>query len=202
MVAELGVAHVAQVRHLGAVADVRLLHFDERAGLGILAELVARAQVGPRADVRACADVRFLYAGTLDHGTFVHGRVDQGGVRADDGVLADHRVALQEGAGQDGGVAADLDIVLDPSGFRFKNGHAVAHPALADAAVVGLGQRGQLHAVVHAFDGERIRSSERADFASGLGGFQRVGQIELTLRVVRLQSGDCLGKHGSLEHVD
>ena len=202
MVAKLGVAHVAQVRHLGAVADVRLLHFDERAGLGILAELVARAQVGPRADVRACADVRFLYAGTLDHGTFVHGCVDQGGVRADDGVLADHRVALQEGAGQDGGVAADLDIVLDPGGFRVKNGHAVAHPALADAAVVGLGQRGQLHAVVHAFDGERIRSGERADLASGLGGFQRVGQIELTLRVVRLQSGDCLGKHGSLEHVD
>ena len=134
MVAKLGVAHVAQVRHLGAVADVRLLHFDERAGLGILAELVARAQVGPRADVRACADVRFLYAGTLDHGTFVHGCVDQGGVRADDGVLADHRVALQEGAGQDGGVAADLDIVLDPGGFRVKNGHAVAHPALADAA--------------------------------------------------------------------
>ena len=190
------------MRHLGAVADVRLLHFDERAGLGILAELVARAQVGPRADVRACADVRFLYAGTLDHGTFVHGCVDQGGVRADDGVLADHRVALQEGAGQDGGVAADLDIVLDPGGFRVKNGHAVAHPALADAAVVGLGQRGQLHAVVHAFDGERIRSGERADLASGLGGFQRVGQIELTLRVVRLQSGDCLGKHGSLEHVD
>ena len=135
--------------------------------------------------------MRFLYAGTLDHGTFVHGCVDQGGVRADDGVLADHRVALQEGAGQDGGVAADLDIVLDPGGFRVENGHAVAHPALADAAVVGLGQRGQLHAVVHAFDGERIRSGERADLASGLGGFQRVGQIELTLRVVRLQSGDC-----------
>ena len=45
---QAGRRHVAQVRHLGAVADVRLLHFDERAGLGILAELVARAQVGPR----------------------------------------------------------------------------------------------------------------------------------------------------------
>ena len=202
VVAEPGVAHIAQVRHFGAVADVRLLHLDECAGLGVLAELVARTQVGPRSDVRARPDMRFLHTGTFDYRTLVHGRVDKGGVRADDGVLADHRMALQEGAGQDGGVAADLDVVLDPGGLRIENGHAIAHPAFADAAVVGLGQGGQLHAVVHALDGERVRGGERADLAGRLGGFQCVGQVELALRVVRLQSGDRLGEHGGLEHVD
>ena len=146
--------------------------------------------------------MRALHAGAFDDGLGVHGRVDQRCVWTHDRVLTDHGVAFEERSGQHGHVLREFDVVFDPRGVGVEDRHAVEHPVLAYATVVRLRQRGELQAVVHAFDGERIRSGERADLASGLGGFQRVGQIELTLRVVRLQSGDCLGKHGSLEHVD
>ena len=55
VVAKLGVSHIAQVRHLGAVTDVSLLHLDECTGLASSPNSVARTQVGPRSDVRARA---------------------------------------------------------------------------------------------------------------------------------------------------
>ena len=202
VVAKLGVSHIAQVRHLGAVTDVSLLHLDECTGLGVLAEFVARTQVGPRSDVRARADVGFLHAGTLDHGTVIDRRIDQCGVRADCSFLSDDRVALQEGAREDGGVTTDFHVVFNPRGLRVENGHAIAHPAFADAAVIGFGQRGKLHAVVHTFHGERIWRGECADLACGLGGLQCVGQIELALGVIGFEAGDGLDQYGGLEHID
>ena len=151
VLAQVGVADIAQVRHLRAVADVRLLYFHERAGLASLAELVARTQIRPRADVGRAADVRLLHAGAFHMRFGVDGGADQRGVRADFGGFADHRMALEEAAGQDHRVACDLHVVLDPRGVRVEDGDAFAHPMLAHALVVRLGERGELHAVVDAF---------------------------------------------------
>ena len=71
---QVGVANIAQMRHLGAVADVRLLHFHKGAGLGLLAKIVARTQVRPRTDVGRATDVGFLHAGTLHMGVGIDDR--------------------------------------------------------------------------------------------------------------------------------
>src|SRR5262249_62324362 len=52
------VAHIGQMRDLGAGADVGVLHLDEGADLAVLAEHRAGTQVGERADARARADLR------------------------------------------------------------------------------------------------------------------------------------------------
>ena len=83
VLAEVGVAHIAQMRHLGATADVRLLHLDECAGFGFLTDLVARPQIGPRADCGSTADVCALHARALHMRLHVHGGVDERRVRAD-----------------------------------------------------------------------------------------------------------------------
>ena len=101
-----------------------------------------------------------------------------------------------------GGVAADLDIVLDQSGFRVRMVSLSRIQHSADPAVVGLGQRGQLHAVVHAFDGERIRARRTRRPCQRLAGFQRVGQIDSPCALFDFQSGDCLGKHGKPQNAE
>ena len=201
MLAEFGVAHITQMRHLGAVADVRLLHLDERAGLGLLAQLVARPHVGPRADVRGTPDMRALHAGAFDDGLGVHGRVDQRCVWAHDRVLTDHGVAFEERSGQHGHVLREFDVVFDPRGVGVEDRHAVEHPVLAYATVVRLRQRGELQAVVHAFDAQRVGRGERPDRAARFRGLQRVGEIELALRVVVVEVRDGLGKQIGVEHV-
>ena len=55
---------------------------------------------------------------------------------------------------------------------------------LAHARIVGFGQCGKLHAVIHAFHAQRIGSCERADRAMRLGGLESIGQVEFALGVV------------------
>ena len=190
------------MRHLGATADVRLLHLDERAGLGFLTDLVARTQVGPGADGGGAADVRVLHARAFHMRLRVHGGVDERRVRADLRFGADRRIPLQEAAGQDHRVRFDAHIVFDPRGLRVEDRHACPHPMLADAHVVRLGERGELHAVVHAFDAQRVRGRERTDLAERFRLLQRVGQVELALRVVRIEVRDRTGQHLRIEHID
>ena len=88
------------MRHLGAVADVRLLHFHKGAGLGLLAKIVARTQVRPRTDVGRATDVGFLHAGTLHMGVGIDDRADKCCVWADLRALADHGLASRKHPGR------------------------------------------------------------------------------------------------------
>ncbi len=180
---------------------MRFLHFHEGAGLGFLSELIALAQVGPRSDIRRAADMGLLHAGTFHVCVGVDRGADQCGVRADLSAFANHRAPLKEAARKNHRVAADAHVILNPSGVRIENGHAVAHPLLAYADVVGLGERGELYAVVDAFHAQWVGRGVCADRAVGLGGLEGVGQVELALRVVGFQVGDGLGKQVRVENV-
>ena len=131
----------------------------------------------------------------------VDGGADQRGIRAYDGVLANHGMTLQEATRQDHGVAADDHIILDPRGLRVENVDAFAHPMLAHTQVMRPGQRGKLHAVVHAFHAQRVRRGERADGTFALGRLQRVGQIKLALCVVGVEALNRFGQHRRIEHI-
>ena len=178
------------MRHLGAVADVCLLHFHEGAGLGFFTKIVARAQVCPRADVGGTANVTLLHAGTLHTGVSIDDRADKRRVWTDLRTLANHRVAFEEASRKDHGITFDAHVIFDPRGFRVENGHAFTHPTLADALVVGFGKRRKLHAVVDTFDAQRVGGGKRTDGTVGFGGFERVGQVELSLSIVGFEVGD------------
>src|SRR5690606_12681686 len=64
--ADLGVADVGQVGHLGAVTDLGVLGLHERADLAVGAEPGAGPQVGIGADRRAGTDYRQLAVGADD----------------------------------------------------------------------------------------------------------------------------------------
>src|SRR5205823_1349100 len=57
VLADLGVADVGEVRHLGANTDLGVLDLDERPGPGALAELRPRPQVAERPDPGPRADL-------------------------------------------------------------------------------------------------------------------------------------------------
>ena len=202
MLAQVGVAHIAQMRHFSAVADVCLLHFHEGAGLGFFTKIVARAQVRPWADVGRAANVALLHAGTLHMGIGIDDRTDKRRVWADLRALSDYRAAFEEAAGKDHGVTFDTHVIFDPCGFGVENGHAFTHPMLADALVVGFGERRKLHAVVDAFDAQRVGGCECADGTVGFGGFESIGQVELALSIVGFEVGNRFSQQFGVEHVD
>src|SRR5262249_13756936 len=99
--ADLGVAHIGEVRHLGALADLRVLHLDERADVRAGGEAGTGPQRHVRADGGAVADLRVAGDGLADDRILPHHGVDELGVGADDraptddGATAEHRAREQ-----------------------------------------------------------------------------------------------------------
>ena len=150
VLADVGVADVGQVRHLGAGADGGVLGLDERAELAVGAQHGAGPQVRERAYGGAVADRRRRAVGADHRGAVADGDVGQGGVRADGAATADLGAAEQLGSGVDDGVAADRHVDVDPGGGRIDDGDA-GHLVGGDDPAVELGaQLGQLDAVVDA----------------------------------------------------
>ena len=67
---------------------------------------------------------------------------------------------------------------------------------------MGFGKRRKLHAVVDAFDAQRVGGGERTDGTVVFGGFECVGQVELALSIVGFEVGDRFSQQFSVEHVD
>src|SRR4051794_1814038 len=148
--ADLGIADVGEVRHLGALADPRVLHLDEGAGLGPWSELGTGTQVGKGADLSAVADLALDQVGVRHDDVAAELGVGQGADRADRGAGADLSIAAQGGARLDPGVGGDLDVGVDPGGSGVDNGDAGKHVSLEDAAArLGL-YSGEVDAVVDA----------------------------------------------------
>ena len=203
VLADRRVAHVREVRDLGAGADLRVLRLDERADLAVVAEHRAGAQVGERADAGARPDDREVAVRAHDRGASADLDVGQRGVGADRRALADDRRAVQLRAGQEGHVPLELDVHVDPGGRRVDHRHALAHPVLEDPPV-HLGAQGrQLHPVVDALDQDRVVGAQRAHVAAvGPRDRQHVGQVHLALRVVAAQPPERAAQDVGVEHVD
>ena len=67
---------------------------------------------------------------------------------------------------------------------------------------MGFGKRRKLHAVVDAFDAQRVGGGERTDGTVVFGGFECVGQVELALSIVGFEVGDRFSQQFGVEHVD
>src|SRR6185312_6878944 len=87
--ADLGVADVGEVRHLRALADLRVLDLDERAGLGTLVQQRTGTQIGERADARAGTHLGAARIGVGDLDVVAERDVDQRRKRTDVATGAD-----------------------------------------------------------------------------------------------------------------
>ena len=206
-VADLGVADVGQVRHLGAVADGGVLGLHEGADLAEGAQHGPRSQVGERPDRGAVADHRQLALGAHHPGAGPDLAVLERRVRPDHGVLGHHRGAEQLGAGEQRHVVGEHHVGVDPGGRGVHDRHAVAHPAGHDPAVHLPAQLGQLGPVVDALGLHDVVDREGADAQAVLAGDpDHVGQVELTLGVVvgqpRQRADEELGVEGQDPGVD
>src|SRR5579875_2208468 len=200
--ADVRVAHVRQVRHLGALADHGVLHLDVAAGPCARPQLRAGPEVGERADAGTGPDLGRLAD-----------RVDHGRARSDHGV-AEHTARADAGAGADRGAAldvrarADLRVGLggrvhaEPGGRRVHDRHARAHPPFEQAVVVHPPGPGQLHPVVDALDLGGVGREHGADAVTVTAqDDHHVGQVLLTLRVAGRHPLDRVGEQGAVERV-
>src|SRR6185503_6808730 len=163
--ADLRVPDVGQVRHLRALADVGVLDLDERADLGVRAQLRARPEVGERADLGARAHLRLDDERVDDHGARLDGGVADGRVRTDLAPLADGRAALEHGARSDDAVVPDRDPRLHPRRARVEEGDTCTGVGLDDAALRDLLSFHQPDSIVDAHRSLRIVGLERSNRA-------------------------------------
>ena len=203
MLADVGVADVGQVRHLGARADGGVLGLDEGADLALDAQLRAGPQIAERSDRRPLADHRQLAMGTDHGGAVADLHRGQRGVRANGAVRADLGRPQQLGAGMDDGVPSDRDVDVDPGGHRVDDGDAGPLVGGDDAAVEFAGQVRQLDPVVDAgHQGVVVDVLGVHGLAVGPHDRDDVGQVQLVLGVVRRQPAQRGAQRADVEGVD
>src|SRR5690606_15714990 len=182
---DLGIAQVAQVTGLGALAEHRVLQLDEVADVGLFAQHGARAQAGERTTVGALADLRaFQVRIGLDDGAGAkHGILDHA-VRADLHVVLDDDLAFEDHVDVDQHVATHTGLAAQVETRRIDQRHALGHqPARGTALVVAL-QLGELDAVVGAQYFHLVGGLYGGDAqAVGHGHGDHVGQVVLALGV-------------------
>jgi hypothetical protein len=115
--------------------------------------------------------------------------IDRHHVRADLGARLDHRGAAQDGEGMDRRVGLQLDVGIDPGRRRVDDGDARDHVLEVDPVAKGSRCGRKLGAGVHASRLDRIgRDVSDHALTSADEVADDVGQVELALRVVRLET--------------
>ena len=156
------VAHVREVRHLCALADVGVLHLHKGTRLGAVAQPGPRTEVRVRADLGAGCDECVHRHRALDVRLAADAGVCERAVRTDDRPVLDARTPVQLDVGADDDVA-EGHVDVEPRARRIDHGHAVPHgrgdqPVSQDAT--GLGE---LRPVVDAEDLARIVGADGND---------------------------------------
>ena len=200
---DLGVADVAEVGHLGALADLRVLGLHEGADLAAGPEPGAGPQVGERADDGALPDHGQLTVGARHPGPGADLAVLERAVGTDHGVLADHGGAEQLDAGQQRHVGLEDDVGIDPRGGGVHHADPLEHPAVDDAPVHEPAQLGQLLAVVGTLGLRDVLDREGAHGQAGVTReLDRVGEVVLALGVVVADLAQRLGQELGVEGQD
>src|SRR5207302_2261915 len=185
--ADLGVSEVREVRNLGAGADAGLLQLDERAGLRPLPEHRARAEIREGADGDVAAD---RSAHRDDVGPYLR-------ARSNGRSPAQHRERL------DRRVRLDLHVRVDPRGGGIDDRDAGEHVRLVDPVAEARGDERELGTGVDPFDLPRDGGGVHGDGVAATDEqSERVGDVELALRVVRLEPVESGPQLLVAEHVD
>src|SRR5439155_9465697 len=124
-----------------------------------------------------------------DGDTCADRRVDGDGVRADLRPGGDPGATAKDGERMDGRVRLDLDGGVDPRRRRVDDGHAREHVPLVEAVAKDRRGTRQLGAVVDPERGLRLGAAVGLGAAAaGDDRGDRVGEIELSLRVRRVEA--------------
>ena len=200
---DLRIAHVGEVRHLGALAHVGVLHLHERPDVGAGRDLGTRAQRHERADGDVVTEHRAERHRLADHRVAAHDGVDELRVGTDHGTGADHRAALEDRARQEPHVGGQLDGGVDVGAGGIDHRDARLHPSLVDTrAERGLGRR-ELGPVVHT---ERFVGIVHLDSQHRVPGVaehtDHIGEVVLALRVLGAQPAQRRREEPAPEAVD
>ena len=148
------------------------------------------ADVGEVRDLRAAADRRVL---DLDEGADLRSLADHAhrpdvGERPDLGAALDAHAAADHRERVHDDVGLDLDAGLDPRRRRVDDRDAGEHVLLVDPVAQRGGGKRELDAGVHALGLERVVGElHGAGLTVGDEQAERVGHVELALRVVRVE---------------
>ncbi|CAB4544805.1 unannotated protein [freshwater metagenome] len=203
MLANLGVAHIRQVRNLRAHANFRVFGLDERADLAVSAKISAGAQVSVRANVGTFTDVR---RGDV---RFNHGcsrtnlRVNQNHFWPNARAFGNRGHAVQHGARQQCYVLAKRNRHVDPRRGRVDNRYAGEHPRFTNAPVEFGANFGQLNAVVHTSNLPVVFNRERLHLVTGSQGNRgNVGQVLFALRICCTNLGQSRTQNARVENIN
>ena len=201
--ADDGVADVAEVRHLAALADAAVLDLDEGAGLGALGEHGVGADVGERPDAAAGADDALVEVRADDARAVADEGVAQEAAGADLAGRADGGAAEQVRVGADERVAAHLDAPVHVGGLRVLDGDAGEHEPLEQAPAHGRVDDGELDAGVDAHAHLLVVALEAGDGVLGVEQqVDDVGEVELALVVVAAEARQRRPQRVAAEHVE
>ena len=182
--ADIGVAHVAEVVHLRALPETCGLHLAEIAHPDALLEVGARPEVRVRADAHIVLERGAFEHRGLDDTASADGRVPQDRVRPDTRVRADGRRALEHAAAVDDDVRGDADGVVDGRRVGIAERHAVEHQPFPDPAAQDRFRGGELDPRVHAHPLTGVGRAERGDRPAGVDRrADDVGEEDLAGRV-------------------
>src|SRR3954470_12472538 len=121
-------------------ASLLALAGEERPGHRSGGDPAAGGEAGEGTHPGARTDLRETSHSLLDHRALVDDAVDEAGVRSDLGAGLDDGVALEDGAGEQRDVDAELDGGVDVGPLGVEHGHTLEHPPVVGAvAELGLG---------------------------------------------------------------
>ena len=202
MRADVGVAHVGQVRHLGAFADRRVLQLHVGPDVRPRADPGAGPQPGERTDVGAGADLGRLADRVENLRVRRDQRVPEQAVRADPGSGSHHRMPFQVRPRQDFRIRGQGDIDVDPGRGGVHDRDPGPHPRLEQPFVAGTAHLGELNQVVHALDLGRVGGQDRTRWvAVAAHDRHHVGEVLLALRIAGGDPLDRVGQQGAVKGV-
>ena len=117
--ADIGVADVAQVIHLGTATDLRFLDLDKVADVRVTSQLGTRAKTGEWADLTAGADLcLFEDAVFVNFDVVTNADIAQHAIRTDPYALAELDVALEHDVDVDLDIGSVSDLAADIDALR------------------------------------------------------------------------------------
>ena len=168
-------------------APISDLDLDERPGLGALVQVRAGAQVAERADDRLIVDARLVQVGLEDRDAIADVGVDQRGEGADDAALADRRRAL---SWVNGSIVVSRPMTT-PASMRVEAGSTIVTPSRMCASRIRRWATSCAYARSTRSSTPCVsrgrRSGARRRCGRPRGGREHVRQIQLALRVVRVE---------------
>ena len=177
-----GVTHVAEMRHLAALADFRVLRLDEGANFTVSAERGAGAQVRERADGCPSPDHRERRVSALHDRVLADLAIEESRVGADRRAGFDDRRTPDLRARQERDIRRQLRLEVDPGGCWVLNGHPGQLPAAHDERVELLRGFAELRAIIDSGDEPRIGNGNRGHFGAGQAEqSNHVGEVLLAL---------------------